>query len=67
VRWAYDNLTIGWPGGKVLIGRVLAGEPVAVEPIGGRRWRVRYGPIVLGAFAEGTGIKRLAPVDATST
>jgi hypothetical protein len=37
----------------VLIGRVLAGEPVAIEPIAGRRWRVRYGPIILGAFAEG--------------
>ena len=66
VRRAYANGTIGWPGGKVLIGRVLAGEPVAVEPIGAGRWRVRFGPIVLGAFAEGAGTKRLVPIDATS-
>jgi hypothetical protein len=66
VRCAYANGTIGWPGGKVLIGRVLAGESVAVEPIGAGRWRVRFGPIVLGAFAEGAGTKRLIPIDATS-
>jgi transposase InsO family protein len=66
VRLTYENGTIGWPGGKVLIGRVLAGEPVAVERIGAGRWRVRFGPIVLGAFAEGAGTKRLVPIDATS-
>jgi hypothetical protein len=59
-------LRITTPGRKVLVGRVLAAEPVAVEPIGGRRWCVLNRPIVLGAFAEGAGIKRLVPIHATS-
>jgi hypothetical protein len=66
VRWAYPNGTIGWPRGKVVIGRVLAGEPVAVEPISTRRWRARYGPIASAHSPRGPAPKRLVPLEATS-
>lgn len=41
---------IYWKHEKVFISEVLYGEPVGLEPIDGRYWRVYYGAIWLGVF-----------------
>jgi putative transposase len=39
-----------WRGEAVPLSEVLAGEPVGLEPVDGRYWRVYFGPVWLRAF-----------------
>lgn len=38
--------------GPFFLGTALIGEPVGLEPIDGRYWRVHFGPVALGIFDE---------------
>ena len=39
-----------WQGRHVFTSEVLAGEPVGLEPVDERYWRVYFGPVWVGAF-----------------
>jgi putative transposase len=38
--------------GEVFLSEVLAGEPIGLEPVDERYWRVYFGPVWLGVFDE---------------
>jgi transposase InsO family protein len=44
-----------WAGRAVLLSEVLAGEPVGLQAIDERHWRVCFGPVVLGIFDSRAG------------
>ena len=50
VRRVRHNGEIKWHGTLVFLGNALAGEPVSISEIDDGRWRVVYGPILLGTL-----------------
>jgi putative transposase len=52
VRRVRHNGEIKWRGALVFLGSALAGEPVSITEIAAGRWRVVYGPILLGTLDD---------------
>ena len=51
---------IKWRGARIHVNEALAGEPVGLAEVGGGRWTVHYGPILLG-FIEHRGDRLKRP------
>jgi transposase InsO family protein len=59
VRSVKSNGLIRWRGTLVYVSEALGGEPVTLAELGEGRWRVRFGPVLLGFLADrGTKIAR---------
>jgi transposase InsO family protein len=52
LRRVRHNGDIRWGGEVLYLTQALAGETVGLEPLDGRHWRVRFGPMQLG-FIDG--------------
>lgn len=52
VRRVKPNGVINWRGTRVYVSEALGGEPVALAETAGGRWRVHYGPVLLGFLAD---------------
>lgn len=50
VRKIDGNGYFHWKGQPVFLSEVLRGEPIGLEPIDERYWRMHFGPVLLGAF-----------------
>jgi transposase InsO family protein len=58
-RRVKSNGLINWRGTLVYVSEALGGEPVALAETGDGRWRVHYGPVLLGFLADrGTELVR---------
>ena len=70
IRQVRRSGEIKWRGGHVYLSQVLAGEPVALQPVAERRWEVRFCDYVLGILDERRGrvvpAKTMEPKAATS-
>jgi transposase InsO family protein len=52
VRRVHPNGTVKWVGTYAVLGAVLAGEAVGLEPVSDGAWQVWFGPIYLGLLRE---------------
>ena len=50
--WVKGNGEISWQGKRRYVGEAFVREYVGLEPRGPGRWRVYYGPVVVGDLAE---------------
>ena len=50
VRRVRQNGEIKWRGGLLFLGEALIGEPIGITEIDADRWRVCYGPVLLGSI-----------------
>jgi transposase InsO family protein len=55
LRKVGDRGEFRWRRGKVMLGKALEGEVVALEPLDGRLWRAWFGPVPLGLLDERLG------------
>ena len=51
-RMVRTNGEVKFKGQPFFLSEALTGEPVGLEPIDGRFWRVYFGPVALGVFDE---------------
>ncbi|MCK6563107.1 hypothetical protein L6R21_28315, partial [bacterium] len=54
VRRVRTSGEIKWQGGCVYLSEALVGEPVGLEAVSDRHWRVCFGPVALGLFDSHT-------------
>ena len=52
VRRVRHSGEIKWRGQFFYVNKALAGEPVGMEPLSDRHWRMMYGPVPLALFDE---------------
>jgi hypothetical protein len=52
LRRVTSNGCFSWNACRQIIGKVLAGEEIGIEPISDGRWQVWFGPIYLGLIVE---------------
>jgi transposase InsO family protein len=62
VRRVCGSGEMKWRGTFIYLTQVLAGEPVALDPIDERHWRIYFGPVPLGILDGHT--KRLSAIPA---
>ena len=61
VRQVQKHGEFYWEGEAVFVGEALAHEPIRLEPVDDRRWKVYYSTVVLGVFNEAE--HSIVPVD----
>lgn len=60
-RWVKGNGEISWRGSRRFVGEAFVRNYVGLKPIGAGKWRVYFGPMVVGELREGeTGSVRMA-------
>jgi transposase InsO family protein len=55
VRRVRSNGQIQWRGEFLYVNKALVGEPVGLEPISDRHWRMMFGPVALALLDEHSG------------
>lgn len=55
IRQVRSSGEIKWRGEFLYVNQALIGEPVGLEPISDRHWRMFFGPVALGLLDDHTG------------
>jgi putative transposase len=55
IRRVRSNGEIKWRGEFLYVNQALIGEPVGLEPVSERHWRMYFGPVPLGLLDDHTG------------
>jgi len=51
-RWVKGNGQISWQGNRRFIGEAFIGDYIGMKPAGNGKWRVYYGPLLIGQLNE---------------
>ena len=54
IRQVHASGAIKWRGARLYVSQALIGEPVGLEPVSERHWRLYFGPVPLGLLDDPT-------------
>ncbi len=54
IRRVHASGAIKWRGERLYVSQALIGEPVGLEPVSERHWRLYFGPVLLGLLDDPT-------------
>jgi hypothetical protein len=51
-RWVKGNGEINWRGQRRFVGEAFVNDYIGLKPVGQKRWKVYFGPVVIGELRQ---------------